>query len=53
MEEARTMYQRLVQSNSENARYKESLREIEAKLAESEEGFKTSKCGVPTTEPVS
>ena len=38
--EARTMYQRLVQSNSENARYKEELRELETALAESEKALK-------------
>jgi eukaryotic-like serine/threonine-protein kinase len=38
--EARTMYQRLTQSNSENTRYKEALRDIEAALAESEKASK-------------
>ena len=38
--EARTMYQRLTQSNSENARYKEALREMETMLAESENALK-------------
>ena len=42
LQEARTMFQRLVQSNSENARFKESLREIEMMLAECEKALKAA-----------
>ncbi len=40
--EAQTMYQKLAQSNSENARYKASLLEIGTMLAESEKASKTN-----------
>ena len=36
LKEARTMYHRLIQSNSENAGFKKSLLEVETTLAESE-----------------
>jgi hypothetical protein len=38
--EARTNYQRLIQSNSESARYKQSLLDVDSTLAECEKALK-------------
>ncbi len=38
--EARTNYHKLIQSNSESARYKQSLLDVDTKLAECEKALK-------------
>jgi hypothetical protein len=47
--EAQSMFQKLVRSNSENAAYKDGLLVVETKMAEAEKALKTAGTGSSST----